>query len=633
MSTQKEAFTLTTGPSVGMNDVVSLGAQDTTRAEFLQNVYAPQAVIGGDLISRPGYTRISFDPVAGTGTLRITGGNITGVGTLFESQLSVGDLVISAGQSAIVATITTDTAATYNAATGTTGSQAAFTISMAGIVGGPILGLWQHTRTDATYHRLLLVKTTTALVSGGAVGQYRFLSTTNERIRLVEYNPSATTYQVFTDMTSSSMDNVALDTTTRIYANTFANYFVLKDEINRPRKVDLSSAPYALTNLSDGNYAFYGPESVYYGKEFFVDANDRVTLRWSEENDPDTGYGTGTSPNSWTLRQTSADQIEATIGTNAALYVFRQNSATSITGAANTDFASAGTLDDVSTTIGTRSPDSVCNVDSGGSVSTVFVDQYGRPGRVSPGYGYLPLYDHCLETIRGVPTTVDQLRRVWTRFDGALNLVKIGYPAALSSTSCEQMLVFDARTWECMGIHQIPNGSGGYIGHDYAAVLLDENLYPRFTVASGQTNDLAIYVEQTEMDPQRSAQDVTATGVETVPWSVTSPKIGGDPLVEKRFKRLTVGQRNIGGTNGLSLLAVEQRDANTDWTAIKPMSPPGGSYDGAATKAEYGINRTGRWCQFRISNAPTVTANTMTRGSIDTITVQGSIVDDHPSAR
>lgn len=626
-------FTLTVGPFVGMNDVPALSGQDATRASYLENMYSPQSVVGGDLISRPGFTRAAFGAVARTGTINISNGSggagsgIFGTNTLFLTELAVGDLVTVGATSVIVTAIASDTSATASAAANT-GASAAYTYNPAGIVGGPIYGVWQHTRTDATYHRLLLVKSTSAAL-GSFAGGYAFAGTGGTNIRLVEWDPSNALHP-FTDRTALSMTGVALATNARIYGQTFANYFLITDQTNRPRKIDFSvpTAP-VLSNLTDGNYAFYGPFTVYYGKLMGIDNSDRVTIRWCEENDPDTGWGTGTSDNSWTLRQTSADQLEVLVGTNAALFAFRQNSATSITGAANSDFKSAGTLDDISGTIGTRSPDAAIVVNQ----AVVFLDQYGRPGRIEPGYGYLPMYDRCIETIRGVPTTVALLRSAWSRFDGALNLVKIGYPAATSSTRDEQMLAFDARTWECMGLHKIPNGAGSTIGHDYAAVLLDGNIFPRFTVASGQTSDLAIYVEQMEATQQASSQDQTAAASTlTVAGIVNPPKTGGDPLIEKRFLRLTVGQRNIGGASGLASLKAAYRGPNgTGYSTAAAMTAPGGSYDGATVKAERGIDVTGRWCQVQITND--TTGNPQTRFTLDTVTLSGVTVDDHPSAR
>ena len=174
-------FTMTVGPFSGMNDVVSLAAQDAGRAAYLENMYAPSTVIGGDLISRPGFTRYAL----GTATANLTGMinsiavlknavfSLNGTSTLFLTELSVGDIITVSAITCIIATITSDVAGSaYPSATTTiSGTYTAF---RGGIIGGQILGLWQHTRTDATYHRFLLVRTTSPLVDGNGVGRYRF---------------------------------------------------------------------------------------------------------------------------------------------------------------------------------------------------------------------------------------------------------------------------------------------------------------------------------------------------------------------------------------------------------------------------------------------------------------------------
>ena len=166
---------LTVGPFLGVNDTPSYGAQDAQRARFLSNMYGPASAVGGDLISRPGYNQVSFAPYAGSGTISVPSGSggvtVTGTLTAFTTQLSVGDLLTYAGGTAIVTAIATDTSATVTSTLASAGS-VAYTITPAAIVGGQILGGWQHTLTTGVSHRLFLVTTTSPLVSGGTTGQY-----------------------------------------------------------------------------------------------------------------------------------------------------------------------------------------------------------------------------------------------------------------------------------------------------------------------------------------------------------------------------------------------------------------------------------------------------------------------------
>lgn len=623
-------LTLTIGPFIGVNDTPSLAAQDAQRAAALRNMYGPAAVVGGDLISRPGVTRVSFagGTLTNAGTLSFSdgggagpyavqlissniamtvrsagGSNVTvsGTGTLFTTELSLGDLVTNAG-----------------------------VITRAGVT-GPIYAVMQYVNTNGTVRRYVLAKTSATAYDGTAAGLYRFLSASSDRIKLVEYDPTATT-RIWVDRTSASMNGVALDITTRIYATTFANYLILSDGTNRPRKIDSS---FVLSNLTDANYAFLGPLTQYYGKLFGIDASDAVTIRWSEENDPDTGYGTGTSDNSWALRQTSADALTGLIGTNDALYCFRQNSTAIITGAANSDFRSSGTVDAIQN-IGSKSPDSLLIINS----SVCFLDQYGRPGRIQPGYGYIPLWKRIQGTLRGVGVSAAQLRAGWGRYDPTTNLVKFAYRASAGATTNAQMLVFDADTWESFGTHQwYADTSYTAMDHAYSTIWTDANGNPRHVIASGTTSDVAVYIQQTESVPSASAQDATAGGNATVAVSVTSPKLGVDTLVEKEFTRLTVGTRNVGGTT----------DGVTKWKSsyvgpyLTAYSTPaamtiGGSttvpatctVDGAAYKAEQrGISVRGRWMQAVFTNDTTGAA----RSTFDQLTVRAVPADDDYTRR
>src|SRR3990167_2152352 len=95
------------------------------------------------------------------------------------------------------------------------------------------------------------------------------------------------------------------------------------------------------------------PATVHGGKLFFIGAADPMTIEWSDEYAPTTGYsGTG---NSWTLGQTGSSPIAAIQGTNEGLYYFRRDSIGVIRGAVTDDFATASTQDNVSQVIGTTS--------------------------------------------------------------------------------------------------------------------------------------------------------------------------------------------------------------------------------------------------------------------------------------
>jgi len=708
---------LTVGPFLGINDTRNLSAQDARRAAQLINLYSPAAQVGGDLISRPGMTRLALGAaVARTGTATtgaMTAGTsytVTGTSTLFTTEFAVGDVMVSAsGAEGIITAIASATSCTVTCEVAGT-MAGALTYYPAGVKTGPIYGVWNYQTTDGTVKRFLLVETVVTQISGAATaGRYRFITgastaitgvltatgfpngsttvtgsgtafltqltvgdiitffdyangeiagggynggfgfrvvtiTSNTSIivdtvntgtgsisgptmtkqggkgLLVEYDPSNTAHP-FTNRTSTSMNAVALSITGRIYASTFANYFVITDGTNRPRKI---TSAFVLSNLTDANYAFGGPFTSYYGKLFGIDASDNVTIRWCEENDPDTGWGTGTSDNSWTLRQTSSDQLTVLVGSNEALYCARQNSWAIITGAANSDFRSSGTVDAVQT-VGCRSPDAALLINS----SVVFLDQYGRPGRIEPGYGYLPLWKRTQETIRGIGLSASQLRAAWGRYDPVTNLIKFAYRATSSATANGQMLVFDADSWECIGTHVWYASGTTAMDHAYSAVILDETNRPRHAICPAGTSDVALYIQKTEDDQAASSQDTVAAGAQMVPVTADSPWLGGDPIEESQFNRVAVNIRNVGGgTAGLVTWKLAFRTPNGDFSTPVAMVVAGtsGTFADALTKAEMpGLNAQGRAMQVRLTND--TSGNTATRATLDTITILAQNAD------
>lgn len=553
-----------------------------------------------DAASRYGFDDSDATVTALTGTITTFAGGgsttVVGTGTAFLAEVEVGALITFAGSS--VATEVTG------------GYRDGQTFR--------VLSISNNTQLDVTTGNTGtgVVATTTASVQVGA-------------LRLLEYDPSAT--PTLRDRTSATMNMVALDTSARLYAITFANYFIISDQTNRMRKI---TSAFVLSNLTDANYAVLGAPVQYYGKLFLIDASDAITIRWSDENDPDTGFGTGTSTNAWALRQTSADQLTGLCATNDALYCFRQNSVAIITGAANSDFASSGSVDAIQN-IGSKSPDSLIAI--GGSV--FFFDQYGRPGRVQPGYGYVPLWKRIQETLRGAALTAAQLRSAWARYDATTNLLKLGYRTATASTTNAQMLAYDPDSWECLGVHVWYRTAGNAMDHAYSASFLDENAKPRHVVVSGTTTDLAFYVQKLEDTPSASSQDTLLAGAVTVAVTIRTPKLGGDPLEEKTFQRVAIGTRNVGGaTTGITLWKVAYRGPyDTAFTSAAAMLLGGGTsvpssmtLDGAAVKAEFkGLNVKGRWVQFEFTNDTTGTA----RSTFDTVTVMATEKSDDFAAR
>jgi hypothetical protein len=181
---------------------------------------------------------------------------------------------------------------------------------------------------------------------------------------------------------------VTLDAAADCYAITFTDKLVINDGTNSPFLWD-GTAGAGLTVLTNAPAKCFGRPAVYYGKLFFIkdvaaNSADRSTIVWSEENQPNTGYealiGGVQYSNVWQLSQSGAGALTILLGTNDALYYFRESAIGAIRGAANSTFVAAGTHDSISIQYGCTSPRAAILYGDG----IWFMDQRGRPF-------YLPL--------------------------------------------------------------------------------------------------------------------------------------------------------------------------------------------------------------------------------------------------
>lgn len=129
-----------------------------------------------------------------------------------------------------------------------------------------------------------------------------------------------------------------------------------------------------ITKLTNAGTNFFGKPAVYAAKLFFIRKNQK-TIVWSEENNETLGYEAGGYANAWDLNQTSAEPITCLLGTNPALYVFRRSSIGAIYGGSAAEFSTTSTVDAISASSGTDSPNGV--IFAGESVW--YVDSQGRP--------------------------------------------------------------------------------------------------------------------------------------------------------------------------------------------------------------------------------------------------------------
>lgn len=141
-----------------------------------------------------------------------------------------------------------------------------------------------------------------------------------------------------------------------------------------------------LVKLTAAGTSFFGRPWVYAAKLWFI-TGDQKTVIWSEENDETSGYAG--IQNAWDLNQTSTGKIVAGVGTNEALYYFRQDSVGAIYGGSSAEFQTTSTNDAVSATEGSDAPEG--SIEAGDALW--FVDGQGRPACIVKGSrGIIPLW-------------------------------------------------------------------------------------------------------------------------------------------------------------------------------------------------------------------------------------------------
>jgi hypothetical protein len=130
-----------------------------------------------------------------------------------------------------------------------------------------------------------------------------------------------------------------------VYWVNFAGGVVFNDESNRPFFWDGRTGSVGLTSLTNGPASALRQPVVYAAKLFFIKgAAGEVTIVWSEENQPNTGYEAGGFNNAWDLIQTSRSPIQQLAATNYGLFVFRTDQTEIIRGRVTTTFQTDATL-------------------------------------------------------------------------------------------------------------------------------------------------------------------------------------------------------------------------------------------------------------------------------------------------
>lgn len=429
------------------------------------------------------------------------------------------------------------------------------------------------------------------------VGQYTKRAGTEYTIRIC--GGRMDTYNWTTDAWTNVTlvgAGVSLPTSGMVFATVFADKLVVNpnDGTNKPWTWDGTNFV-LLSNCS----ALWGPLTVYYGKLFGIKAAERSTLVWSEEADPTTGYEAGGYNNAWTLGQTDQEQLTGIVGTNEALYYWRERSLGAVRGSVTTDFSTDGVREGVSESIGTKSP--ACLVVEERAI--YFLDAEGRPWCLPFGGSLIPLWDAVLETAQRIP--ISTLSSAVGASFSVAGMVLLGYRAS-NSSYCNKFFVIDTQ-------NRVVSGIWDGFNYQMLGVVKDSNGAPR--VVHGSPNGYCYKMARPDETVWDDNMHTTDGGTTVVTHEVIGPAFGYATADNKMWTRcdlsfvlytnltsVALGYTTPRGqstalsgslTGGLSLWDISIWDTAT-W-----------SEEGREKKLTFGWKGYGRWCRPTVSHAYT----------------------------
>ena len=408
---------------------------------------------------------------------------------------------------------------------------------------------------------------------------------------LWEYNWSADTF------TDRSANQPTTHATAKIYVDTFADELLVNDGTNTPWMWDGSgSGGGAFTTLTNVPTVF-GPPAIYYAKIFWIVDAKRSDIIWSEENQPNVGYDSGTFDNRWTLGQTDQEKLYVLKGTNEALYYFRQDSIGKISGRVTPEFRADGTREGVSESVGTTSPDSVI-VDG---LNIWFFDSNSRLHKIEPGGEPIPHWKDMRELVDRLPQS------------GRANISSMYYPRT-------RMLLFGVQedgVSENAAVvtmnRETERYSGTWRGFEFSALDLVED-------ADGEefifhlTTDGYVYQHGNPGGDKwnDNFQDTPAPITHIVRGTV----LGYNKGLELYFDRVHVVHRTETPMTNVvfDLITPEGRLSNAPSYSASGSANVWGGFDwddglwsagGIETKVTIGVEGKGRWCQPEVRHAET----------------------------
>lgn len=397
-----------------------------------------------------------------------------------------------------------------------------------------------------------------------------------------------------------STASVTLSTTARVGMCVFNDKLIISDGVNKPCQWDGTSGAGGISELSNCP-VLYGVPTVYYAKLFGIKNSDRSTFVWSEENDSTLGYDTAPYNNAWEFVQNDAEPLTRLLGSNEALYVFRESSVATVSGAVDSEFTTTGTRAGVSEEVGTTAPWSVIY-----SRSTVFfLDRAGKPHMIRAGGEAIPIWQNFRETIRTTVLPSNLGNAVTVDFQPA-NLVLFGYTNS-GDTYPNRILVYNfdgekpvaAAVWK------------GFDFIDLQLVYASQLSVPRLFHVNPTTGSVYVHGHTNT----QTWDDFNPSSV-AIQHVVETMALGGQISGEAYFDRVDWGLRNDATT------MTNVYSYTTNRGASSTQSP---GLAAVAHKA-LGINAHGRWIRLKVTHE--VIGEQF---GVERVTVRGVPTTDSPS--
>jgi hypothetical protein len=434
-----------------------------------------------------------------------------------------------------------------------------------------------------------------AQFNGAGVGE---LSVAVSAGRVFRMAAGATTWvEPFTtaDMTTAG---VALSTGTAalgfqvgfltVYVGGIAQ-LMISDGVNKPFLWNGSPGSGSLTPMPNCP-VLYGPPTLYQSRVFGIKAADRLTMVWSETDNPLIGYDiAGGYGDVWSVRQTDNRPLSLVIGTNAGLFIARERSTTSAYGDVGPNFSSAATKDAVSGDVGTSFPFSGCV--SGTNI--LLLDATCRPQmHRQGGQGYVPLW-HDLRA--HVAQSASNMNPQWGQglVYPPANVALFLVPST-AGTALNQLWVYDLSG-------STPVAVGTWSVGDTTGQTTVIGMVTLFNSALGQVPTLLVGDTTGHVyalaDPNMRTvwNDQWASGTVPIAHAIETGELGYSTKRDKVFDRLDLaGEAPTQQTLSVSVIAPGMS------MAAQTVVIPASSDD---QHVEVGLDAAGRWARVHIDHA------------------------------